>query len=308
MTSTQVTVGSLRRIVVASDFSPGASRAVRRTRLLPLASGAEIILLHISPAGASDDMTAAAQVGLDRAADTLARALGRLRRADVAISTTRRSGRPAEEIARFTAERQADLIVVGRRGAGKVRSLLLGSTAEQVAHLSDTPVLVVEREPAAPFLTPVIALTSADDSIALLDAAVRLLPSPDCRLEIVSVAHVPLEGWLWGGWMSSKEILRIRKITRDQTQAALAAVAAACRDRGSRARVTVVEGDPRQAILKMTDRRRADLLVVGTQGGTGAVRFHIGSVAAHLIRHAGCDVLVARAGQAAAEGEAHTRP
>ena len=52
-------------------------------------------------------------------------------------------GRPSEVIARIAADRDADLIVIGRRGRNPMTDLLLGSTAEAVCRGSDRPVLLV---------------------------------------------------------------------------------------------------------------------------------------------------------------------
>jgi len=53
------------------------------------------------------------------------------------------SGHPAEEIARYAAANDADLIVVGTHTGEKFDSVFLGSTARRLIHISDRPVLVV---------------------------------------------------------------------------------------------------------------------------------------------------------------------
>jgi nucleotide-binding universal stress UspA family protein len=50
-------------------------------------------------------------------------------------------GIPAEELVH--ASKDADLVVVGSRGTGGFARLLLGSTATQVAHHANCPVLIV---------------------------------------------------------------------------------------------------------------------------------------------------------------------
>ncbi len=54
-----------------------------------------------------------------------------------------RVGSPANEVVAFAADKQADLIVVGSRGHGAVKRMLLGSVADRVVHLSHGPVFVV---------------------------------------------------------------------------------------------------------------------------------------------------------------------
>jgi nucleotide-binding universal stress UspA family protein len=53
-------------------------------------------------------------------------------------------GAPAQEIVRVAAEHGADQIVMGTRGMNPLAGLLLGSVAQRVVHLAETPVLLVK--------------------------------------------------------------------------------------------------------------------------------------------------------------------
>jgi nucleotide-binding universal stress UspA family protein len=53
-------------------------------------------------------------------------------------------GDPAEIIVQFAKERFFDQIVIGARGLGAVKSLLLGSVASKLIKLSSIPVLVLK--------------------------------------------------------------------------------------------------------------------------------------------------------------------
>ena len=52
-------------------------------------------------------------------------------------------GEPAEIIVKLAHEQGCDLIYMGTRGLGAVKSLVLGSTAQKVLHLTETPVVLV---------------------------------------------------------------------------------------------------------------------------------------------------------------------
>lgn len=54
------------------------------------------------------------------------------------------AGEPAEVIARYAEEKGCDQIVMGTRGLGGVASMLLGSVAIKVIHLSKVPVLLIK--------------------------------------------------------------------------------------------------------------------------------------------------------------------
>ena len=53
-------------------------------------------------------------------------------------------GDPAEEVVAFARDRQADLIISGCRGFGKLKSLLLGSVSNKIAQLAECSCLTVK--------------------------------------------------------------------------------------------------------------------------------------------------------------------
>jgi nucleotide-binding universal stress UspA family protein len=63
------------------------------------------------------------------------------------VSIVVRFGLPAEEI--LEAAQDADMIVVGSRGAGGFRKLLMGSVSSQVTHHASCPVVVIPNSPGA---------------------------------------------------------------------------------------------------------------------------------------------------------------
>jgi nucleotide-binding universal stress UspA family protein len=54
------------------------------------------------------------------------------------------------------------------------------------------------------------------------------------------------------------------------------------------------QGDAADAILDVAEEQRADLIVVGNRGMTGAKRFLLGSVPNKISHHAPCSVLIVR--------------
>ena len=77
-------------------------------------------------------------------------------------------------------------------------------------------------------------------------------------------------------------------------EAALAAAGEAAVHEGVEAVARVLAGDPAEALLSEVGEHGADLVCVGPDAGLlgGAVR--IGQVAAHVLRHASCSVLIGR--------------
>lgn len=75
------------------------------------------------------------------------------------------------------------------------------------------------------------------------------------------------------------------------------------RDVGMPAESQVVNGDPREEIVELARRERADLIVVGSRGRTGLTKLVLGSVSSHVVTHAHCTVVVVKHG-----AEAETVP
>ncbi|MBO9541937.1 universal stress protein [bacterium] len=56
----------------------------------------------------------------------------------------------------------------------------------------------------------------------------------------------------------------------------------------------VAEGDPASVILDVAEQLKVDLVVVGSHGRTGLVRFFLGSVSSRIASHAPCSVLIVK--------------
>jgi nucleotide-binding universal stress UspA family protein len=147
----------MERILVGVDGSPASLKAVDLAADLANKYNAELILLtvvpHFSP-GVDPAFEEYARVEhIQEPATELAIApaktvLDVARRAAQAKGASRMAaepsfGDPAQEIIAAAGDHQADLIVVGSRGHGRLAGLLLGSVAQKVVSLAPCPVVVV---------------------------------------------------------------------------------------------------------------------------------------------------------------------
>jgi nucleotide-binding universal stress UspA family protein len=81
---------------------------------------------------------------------------------------------------------------------------------------------------------------------------------------------------------------------REDVDATLDRAAEAAVERGLDVETFARQGDPADAILDVAEEQRADLIVVGNKGMTGAKRFLLGSVPNKVSHHAPCSVLIIR--------------
>lgn len=160
----------LNRILLGTDFSPGAAAAVRCARELGRGFGSEILLVHVDEAGPS----ASPRPGPDHRLAGLARSLGAasaaLREMGLRCRQVLSSGDAAAEILRLAVAERCGLIVVGSHGCGDVRSLLLGSVADRVVRRAPLPVLVARHPEAVcesdPPSWPTLGSPTTDGAVA----------------------------------------------------------------------------------------------------------------------------------------------
>lgn len=81
---------------------------------------------------------------------------------------------------------------------------------------------------------------------------------------------------------------------REDVNFILDAAAAEAKKEGIEVQTHPVEGDPADAILNVAEETKADLIVVGNKGMTGARRFVLGSVPNNVSHHAPCSVIIVR--------------
>jgi nucleotide-binding universal stress UspA family protein len=136
----------MNTIAVGLDGSESAKRALRWALEEARLRGARLRVIHVwSPPHFSGFDTEPPDLGRMRgqAAQTLARlvreAIGDP--GDVEVEHVLREGPPAPEL--IAAASDADLLVVGSRGLGGFKELLLGSVAHQCALHAQCPVLIV---------------------------------------------------------------------------------------------------------------------------------------------------------------------
>jgi nucleotide-binding universal stress UspA family protein len=148
-----------KTILVPVDGSEQANHAIAYAADIAAKYGAEIILLHVMATLGSarippdlEDLARIEHAPLSEA-DFLRRygeriieaAEGRARKGGaLRTRTSIRVGRPAEAIVAEAESENADLIVMGRRGLGATRALLMGSVSLKVAHLTERACLSVE--------------------------------------------------------------------------------------------------------------------------------------------------------------------
>lgn len=136
-----------KNILLAFDGSDCSNKALIYASNLAEQYGAVLWLIHVFPhtsdlLGYEDfeklfaKRKSAGQAVVDAA-------LQKLDKSTLKVRTELLEGPEADCIIRAAENRQADLIVMGTRGLGAVKGLLIGSVSRKVLHFASCPVMVV---------------------------------------------------------------------------------------------------------------------------------------------------------------------
>jgi nucleotide-binding universal stress UspA family protein len=139
----------MKRVLVAVDGSEAAVRAARMGADVAARFGARVTLIYVVPRlllppdvyGLTVEEVEREQSSHGQ--EVLRSALAALAGAGVELDSTVLSGPPAETLAEAAAAPDVDLVVVGSRGQGAVKRMLLGSVSDRLVHICPRPILVV---------------------------------------------------------------------------------------------------------------------------------------------------------------------
>lgn len=134
------------KILVGTDGSDTALKAVEHAVGIASALGAELILVSAYPSAKPDAGSLAGGPGFpgpEVARSILGDAEKRLQGSGVKVRTAVREGDPADALCDVAEEERADLLIVGNRGMTGAKRFLLGSVPNNVSHHAPCSVLIV---------------------------------------------------------------------------------------------------------------------------------------------------------------------
>ena len=198
----------------------------------------------------------------------------------IVVPTLTRRG-PAAGL--LEAGKDAQLLVVGTRGRGRLREMLLGSVSQQCALHTTIPIAVVpEGAPVSDDGEVVVGVDGSAGASAALRWAVEEAVARGARLCAVHALDFDLYAGI--NWKTFSD--QSHEMMKHEVEHAIAAAG------DSPVAVDRVSSDqaPVEALL---DRAGRDgLLVVGSRGGGGFGGLMLGSVSQHCLHYAQCVVVV----------------
>jgi nucleotide-binding universal stress UspA family protein len=144
----------MKKILIATDGSPGGFEAVREGVSLAseTAAAVTIVAVHHPPLPIYGDASwqRAVTEELGRLRPALKHAVQYAEEHGVTAEHELIEGDPAHEVVQLARARDVDLIVVGSRGLGAMASAVFGSVSRRIVRDADRPVLVAKARDAEP--------------------------------------------------------------------------------------------------------------------------------------------------------------
>lgn len=284
------------RVLVASDGSmPGTSAVVTAlhwpwpatTRMFG------IVAEHLPVDGRSELRADNAR----EAEDVRASVEKILKRRWPEVRVWRHAGDATAMILRQARRSRADLIVMGWRGHGVMRRLLIGSVSRGVVRHAACSVLVL-RKASRQLNRVVIGYDGSPNADRAIRYVSQLVPDGAVITVVMSaqMAHGPSRGrtsaavsGTVGEAVKRENAKRMREANRILEKASKP-----LREAGNKVDYEVTDRAPLDALLAACTARKADLLAVGATGATGLRGLLVGSVAQGALDRSTTPVLIVR--------------
>lgn len=288
----------LKNILAATDFSGPARQAAERAARLASAGGARLHLAHTlcgatltqlhawlgQHSAVEDNIIAHTQKALAVMAGELGDAHG------LDVEPHLRHGAVLDQLTAQADEIDADLVVLGARGADFMRRFVLGTTAERLLRKSRHPMLVVKQRAHEPYQRVLVAVDFSPWSAPLLALAQRV--APGAHLVLLNACEVPFEGKLRFASVPEDVIENYRLQAQRTALAQLHALAGQAGLKPADWSACTPHADASLAIVEQEQELDCDLIVMGKHGQGMAEELLLGSVTKHVLADAAGDVLI----------------
>ena len=237
-----------RNLLIADSGKGHVEEMVRLLRDIPPCRQARINLLHVIPEQGGLDLESHRQ----QAEILVKEAIERLGLTPGEVNTVVREGDTKLTVLKVADELEADLIVMGSRGLGRLQSILGNSTSQYVFQLSTRPMLLVRDDL---YVKAVNRVLVAIDGTGVGDDALRLA----CEL----VQGIP-GGSLTGVHVSRQDITPSRGGRTPGDEVLLKAIQRA-RSFGVEMKGLHRTGDIARGVCGTAEDVKADLVVIASQ-------------------------------------------
>ncbi len=270
----------MKTILVPTDFSKEAGYALDAAIDLAARAGAQVILLHVvegfvpgsfaTQGGGPDDISEELFMRklLEKGKNDLSKLVANRKLENINIITNVKVGNPFHHIARDILDNEADLVVMGSKGASGYEEVLIGSNTERVVRYSKCPVITIKKPVEFSQVTDIVFAANfieAEDNVAA--ELITLQNLLGAKLHLVKV-DTP------GNFESSRTIKK--------------RIHAFVQKHGLKNYTMEIynESTEEDGIIYFAEDIDADMIALATHGRTGLKHLLSGSIAEDVVNHA----------------------
>ncbi len=287
----------MNQILYATDFSAASLAAWPAARELTRVFGAELVVLHVVPPltappegyFAADIFSRYWEGAREEAEAQIAKLAAEARLENLKVRSRVDKGRAADQILQAAVEEEAGLVVVGTAGRSGLRQVFIGSVADEVLRRAPCPVLTVgpagvHLKDFGPLLYPTDFSPAA--TVAWPTAEALALASGAEVVLLHVMPEVPEDPRT-----SSTERAKLEADYRRRAEQSVAALLAKSRLPHGRVKTILTHGVTEEQIVNHAHTLGVRVIVMGTRGWSGLLRWTLGSAAHRVVRTAPCPVL-----------------
>ena len=271
----------MNTILVPTDFSEDAGRALDFAYELAKMSDSQVQLLHVVEYPGIESFNAMGEMNLGDGMDkvfmmqllkkvkTDIKALAEdPKYSGVTMHYNVMVGHPWKSISKEIAESNADIVVIGSKGASGTEEILLGSTAEKVVRFAHCPVITI-KEPVRIELIKDIAFATnmVDDQTKVVEQLKKLQTVLKAKIHLLRV-NTPYS------FLSTKEAKQ--KLEEFAVSHGLEDYTLNAYD----------DFREETGILNFAEDNDCDIIAMATHSHTGLVHLFTGSIAEDVVNHA----------------------
>ena len=282
-------------VLAATDFSADGNNAVRRAAMLAHEHGARLHIVHVLGttgfAPLRDWLTPPAAIELQAA-----QARSALRRLAVEISGSWDLSPSLEVVAGdpfatlLQKSERTDLVVLGRRGQGRLGGLLAGTTVDRLLRSCRRPILVVRTPVEQPYRRVLVPVDFSASSDAALRVATRIRREID--LHLFHAIQSRREAVLRESYVPEHVIRRTRRLEEAGIHARLRRKVASLGLDGASMSVALAHGPAARSTVRHAETLGADLIVAGRHGRSTVGGFLLDRVINRVLSDSACDLLI----------------
>ena len=198
-------------------------------------------------------------------------------------------GHPVDVVIESARSAQSDLIMMGARGLGGFKELVLGSVSHRILLHAPCSTMVT-KSPCSQIEKILLPIEGKDDT----DTALKFFEHHPFRktIHIDVFAVWPQPQLPWPVSLGQSKLLEVQAI--EEAQKRMEVVTERLSKMGYSSQANVGLGDPASAIHEQAKASGSELILMGTHNRGGLSRFLIGSVSHAVLHHTSCPVILVR--------------